>query len=97
MEREKEVRSKMTLYDEWLRSAAAFEKNKKKLDESEQRLKEAEKKNTELEEARQKAEADHQRFQLLVKVLLDQGRTEDTKKALEDPAYREGLLAELAL
>lgn len=97
MEREKEVRSKMTLYDEWMRSAAAFEKNKKKLDESEQRLKEAEKKNTELEEARQKAEADHQRFQLLVKVLLDQGRTEDTKKALEDPAYREGLLAELAL
>ena len=70
----------MTLYDEWLRSAAAFEKKKEKLDESEQRLKEAEKKRIQSWKKRVKAEADHQRFQLLVKVLLDQGRTEDRKR-----------------
>ena len=42
MENEKEVRSKMTLYDEWVRTATALEKYKKKLEDSEQARQQAE-------------------------------------------------------
>lgn len=81
MENEKEVRSKMTLYDEWVRTATALEKYKKKLEDSEQ--------------ARQQAEDDKRLLESLTKRLLAQNRIDDLKRALEDPAYRKELLEAL--
>ena len=125
MEQEEEVRSRMTLYDEWMRTEIAFEKSKKALAEQKKELEssrktlaenekelessrktlaenervlaETAKKNRDLEAASKKAESDRQQFERLIKLLLDQGRTEDMKKALEETAYREKLMAELAL
>ena len=94
----------MTLYDEWVRTATALEKYKKKLEESEKARQaekqqaEAEKKQAEAEkkqaEAEKKqAEAEKQ----LLEYLLDQDRIDDLKKSMKDSAYKEALLRELKM
>lgn len=95
MENEKEVRSKMTLYDEWVRTATALEKYKKKLEDSEQARQQAEDKNQLLESQVQQAEDDKQLLESLTKRLLAQNRIDDLKRALEDPVYRKELLEAL--
>ena len=71
----------MTLYDEWVRTATALEKYKKKLEDSEQ--------------ARQQAEDKNQLLESLTKRLLAQNRIDDLKRALEDPVYMKELLEAL--
>lgn len=83
MENEKEVRSKMTLYDEWVRTATALETYKKQLADSEQ--------------ARQQAEDEKQLLEALTKRLLEQNRIDDLKQALEDPFYKNQLFKEFGL
>ena len=97
MENEKEVRSRMTLYDEWVRTATALEKYKKKLEESEKARQtekqqaEAEKKQAEAE--KKQVEAEKQ----LLEYLLDQDRIDDLKKSMKDSTYKEALLRELKM
>ena len=88
MENEKEVRSRMTLYDEWVRTAVAFEKCKKDLKEADAKIEKLEAECQQAETKHLQAETDRQRFESLLKCLLTQGRTEDMKRALEDANYR---------
>lgn len=91
MENEKEVRSRMTLYDEWVRTALAFEKCKEKLEESEKALQVTEEKIKQAEVEKKQAEAERK----LTEYLLNQDRIDDLKKAFKDPAYKEKLFEEL--
>ena len=76
----------MTLYDEWVRTATAFEKCKKELEESEKAL--------QVTEAKIKqAEAEKK----LMEHLLNQNRIDDLKRALKDSCYKEELFKELNL
>lgn len=105
MENEKEVRSRMTLYDEWVRTALAFEKCKEKLEESEKALQITEEKIKQAEVEKKQAEAEIKKAEVEIKqaeierrlteYLLNQNRFDDLKKAFKDPAYKEKLLEEL--
>ncbi|MFR8267834.1 MAG: hypothetical protein ACLVC5_09385 [Clostridia bacterium] len=97
MENEKEVRSRMTLYDEWVRTATALEKYKKKLEESE-KARQAEKQQAEAEKKRAEAEKKQAEAEKqLLEYLLDQDRIDDLKKSMKDSAYKEALLRELKM
>ncbi len=91
MENEKEVQSRMTLYDEWVRTAIAFEKCKEKLEESEKALETVAAEIKQAEAERNQAEAEKR----LMEYLLNQNRFDDLKKVFKDPAYKEKLLEEL--
>ena len=98
MENEKEVRSRMTLYDEWVRTAIAFEKCKKELEESEKNLQQIEAKVKQAEAEIKQADAVRKQAEAEIKLteyLLNQDRFDDLKKALKDPAYKEKLFEEL--
>ena len=155
MEQEKEVRNKMTLYEEWVRTACTMEKIKKSLEAAETQLKSI-KQNLEAAEIQLKSkeqdletaetqlksreqdletaetqlkskeqdlettksqlksteqdleaanarikeletETGQPRFETMMRLLLEQGRTEDMRKALDDADYRELLFKELSL
>ncbi|MEY8365576.1 Rpn family recombination-promoting nuclease/putative transposase [Anaerovoracaceae bacterium 41-7] len=105
MENEKEVRSRMTLYDEWVRTATAFEKCKQMLEESEKALQavEAKRQQAEIEKKQaevEKKQAETEKMQVeaekkLMEYLLNENRIEDLKKALKDPVYKKQLFEEL--
>ena len=155
MEQEKEVRNKMTLYEEWVRTACTMEKIKKSLEAAETQLKSIEQnleaaeiqlksKEQDLEAAETQLKSKEQdlettksqlkskeqdlettksqlksreqdleaanarikeletetgqpRFETMMRLLLEQGRTEDMRKALDDADYRELLFKELSL
>lgn len=81
----------MTLYDEWVRTAIAFEKCKEKLEESEKALETVAAEIKQAEAERNQAEAEKR----LMEYLLNQNRFDDLKKVFKDPAYKEKLLEEL--
>ena len=141
MEQEKEVRNKMTLYEEWVRTACTMEKIKKSLEAAETQLKSIEQNleaaETQLKSTEQDLEATEiqlksreqdlettktqlkckeqdleaanarikeletetgqPRFETMMRLLLEQGRTEDMRKVLDDADYRELLFKELSL
>ena len=104
MEKEKEVRSKMTLYYEWVRTATALEKYKKQLEDSEQARQQAEDERKQAEHQRQlaedereQAEDEKRRLEALTIRLLEQDRVDDLKKALENPHYKKQLFKEFDL
>lgn len=95
----------MTLYDEWVRTATAFEKCKQMLEESEKALQAVEAKRQQAEVEKKQAEAEKMQAEAekmqaesekkLIEYLLNQDRIEDLKKALKDPVYKEQLFEEL--
>ena len=89
----------MTLYEEWVRTACTMEKIKKSLEAAETQLKSKEQ-DLETANARIKeleTETGQPRFETMMRLLLEQGRTEDMRKALDDADYRELLFKELSL
>ena len=95
----------MTLYDEWVRTATAFEKCKQMLEESEKALQavEAKRQQAEIEKKQaevEKKQAETEKMQVeaekkLMEYLLNENRIEDLKKALKDPVYKKQLFEEL--